>query len=253
VSEDSGATPAPYVLDVSVLTAITRGDYGIMTFILGLDASGQPQVIPALAIAGASLDLRSDDTEAILHGLGRLESVMIAPLRDAEQAVRLAAVIARTALDPWDAHVAAVADAAVCPILTLDAGKWREHAADLDEPLHFIEISDPDEAPGGPGPGVLGARSARARAILLPGRPAFPERRRHRPGASAQAAGQAGPGGGHTAPACPVPPLRAGYAASQPGRRLVCGWSRQPWRRARRQRFRLSLIGMPGWMMCYQR
>ena len=31
MSEDSGATPAPYILDVSVLTAITRGDYGIMT------------------------------------------------------------------------------------------------------------------------------------------------------------------------------------------------------------------------------
>jgi predicted nucleic acid-binding protein len=200
VSEDSGATPAPYVLDVSVLTAITRGDYGIMTFIQGLDASGQPLVIPALAIVGASLDLRSDDTEAILHGLERLESVMIAPLRDAEQAVRLAAVIARTGLGPWDAHVAAVADAAVCPILTLDAARWRDHAADLDEPLHFIEIADPDEAPGGHGPGALG-----------------------------------------------------GYAASQPGRRLVCGWSRQPWRRARRQRFRPSLIGMPGWMMCYQR
>ena len=159
MSEDSGATPAPYVLDVSVLTAITRGDYGIMTFIQGLDASGQPLVIPALAIVAASLDLRSDDTEAILHGLERLGSAMIAPLRDAEQAVRLAAVIARTGLDPWDAHVAAVADAAVCPVLTLDAARWREHAADLDEPLHFIEIADPDEAPGGPGPGALGARS----------------------------------------------------------------------------------------------
>ena len=156
MSEDSGAAPAPYVLDVSVLTAITRGDYGIMTFIQGLDASGQPLVIPALAIVAASLDLRSDDTEAILHGLERLGSVMIAPLRDAEQAVRLAAVIARTGLDPWDAHVAAVADAAVCPVLTLNAARWREHAADLDEPLHVIEIADPDEAPGGPGPGALG-------------------------------------------------------------------------------------------------
>ena len=146
--EDSGAAPAPYVLDVSVLTAITRGDYGIMTFIQGLDASGQPLVIPALAIVAASLDLRSDDTEAILHGLERLGTVMIAPLRDAEQAVRLAAVIARTGLDPWDAHVAAVADAAVCPILTLDAAMWREHAADLDEPLHVIEIADPGEAAG---------------------------------------------------------------------------------------------------------
>ena len=83
---------------------------------------------------------------------------MTAALRDAEQAVRLAAVIARTGLDPWDAHVAAVADAAVCPILTLNATRRREHAADLDEPLHFIEVADPDEPPGGPRPGALGVR-----------------------------------------------------------------------------------------------
>jgi hypothetical protein len=55
-------------------------------------------------------------------------------------------VIARTQLDSYDAHVAAVADAAVCPILTLNPAKWREHALDLDEPLHFVEIADPDDA-----------------------------------------------------------------------------------------------------------
>ncbi|MGH3418125.1 MAG: hypothetical protein ACRDOD_00800 [Streptosporangiaceae bacterium] len=147
MSEDSGATPAPYVLDVSVLTEVTRGDYGIMTFIQQLDASGQPLVIPVLAMTGATLDLRSEDTEAILHGLERLGNAMVAPLRDAEQAARLAVVIVATGLDPWDAHVAAVADAAVCPVLTLDAGKWRGHLSDLTEPLHIIEIADPDEAP----------------------------------------------------------------------------------------------------------
>jgi hypothetical protein len=76
---------------------------------------------------------------------------MVAPLRDTEQATRLAAVIARTGLDPWDAHVAAVADASVCAILTLEAEKWREHARDLDEPLYFIEIAEPDD-------GALGAK-----------------------------------------------------------------------------------------------
>jgi hypothetical protein len=40
--------------------------------------------------------------------------------------------------------VAAVADASVCPILTLDAGKWRQHSGELDEPLHIIEIADPE-------------------------------------------------------------------------------------------------------------
>jgi hypothetical protein len=81
VSQESGTTPAPWVLDASVLTEVARGD-------------------------------------------------------------------ARTELDPWDADVAAVADASVCPILTLDAGKWRQHSGDLDEPLHIIEIADPDEPAG---------------------------------------------------------------------------------------------------------
>jgi alkylation response protein AidB-like acyl-CoA dehydrogenase len=62
----------------------------------------------------------------------------------AEQATRLAAVISATGLDPWDAHVAAIADTSVCPILTLDAAKWRQHATDLDAPLHYVEITDPD-------------------------------------------------------------------------------------------------------------
>jgi predicted nucleic acid-binding protein len=133
---------------VSVLVAVARGDTRIVTLVQELDARGRPLIIPALAVAGASLDMRSDEAAELLEGLERLGNALVAPLRDAEQAIRLAAVTARTALDPWDAHVAAVADASVCPILTLDAPKWRQHAADLDEPLLIIEIADPDEAPG---------------------------------------------------------------------------------------------------------
>jgi predicted nucleic acid-binding protein len=145
VTEEGGASRTPYVLDVSVLTALARGDARVMTLLQALDGQGQPLVAPVLAVAAASLDARSDDADELLEGLELLEAVMIAPLRDAEQALALAAVIARTSLDPWDAHVAAIADASVCPILTLDAGKWREHARDLDEPLHFIEIADPED------------------------------------------------------------------------------------------------------------
>jgi predicted nucleic acid-binding protein len=159
VSEDAPAVPTPWVLDSSVLVEVARGDTGTMMFIQELDARGRPLVIPALAVTGASLDMRSGEAAELLEGLERLKNAMTAALRDAEQAVRLAAVIARTGLDPWDAHVAAVADAAVCPILTLNGAKWREHAADLDEPLHVIEVADPDEAPGSGGPGALGARS----------------------------------------------------------------------------------------------
>ena len=141
-----GYRPAPLVLDASVLIEAARGDAGVMTLLQGFDADGQPLIIPVLAVTAASLDIRSEDAEAILHGLERLGNAMAAPVLDAEQAVRLADVIARTGLDPWDAHVAAVADASVCPILTLDAAKWREHAGDLDERLHFVEIADPDDS-----------------------------------------------------------------------------------------------------------
>jgi hypothetical protein len=101
-------------------------------------------VIPALAITGASLDARGEESEELLGGLELLDNVTIAPLRGAEQAARLAEVIARTELDPWDSHVAAVADASICPILTLNAAKWRQPSATLDEPLHIVEIADPE-------------------------------------------------------------------------------------------------------------
>ena len=144
MSEDGGAVPAPYVLDVSVVVAVARGDTEVMTFIQRLDGTGQPIVIPVLTITAASLDVRSDEADELLDGLELLGNAEIAPLKGAEQAARLAAVIARTGLDPWNAHVA---DAAICPILTLDAAKWRQYAEGLDEPLHIIEIADPDEAP----------------------------------------------------------------------------------------------------------
>jgi predicted nucleic acid-binding protein len=145
VSEDSGGTAPPYILDLSIAVAVARFDVGVMTLIQAYDARGQSLVLPVLALTGASLDVRTEDADDLLEGLERLGNAEVAPLRDADQAARLAAVIARTGLDPWDAHVAAVADAAVCPILTLDAPKWRQHSGDLDEPLHIIEIADPDE------------------------------------------------------------------------------------------------------------
>jgi hypothetical protein len=137
--------PAPWALDVSVLAEVARGDARTMTLVQELDGRGRPLVIPALAVTGAALDIRSDEAADLLEGLERLENAMTAPLQGAEQANRLAVVIARTDLDPWDAHVAAVADASVCPILTLNAAKWRQHAEDLDDRLHFIEIADPDQ------------------------------------------------------------------------------------------------------------
>lgn len=141
------STPSrtPLILDTSVLTAIARGDADIIALVQEYDARGQPIVIPALAMAGASLDTRSEEGDDLLAGLELLGVVTVAPLSGAEQAARLAHVIARTGLDPWDAHVAAIADVAICPILTLNAATWQRPSADLDDPLHVIEIADPDD------------------------------------------------------------------------------------------------------------
>lgn len=141
----SDVTPAPIILDCSVLTAVARGDSDIIGLIQGYDDRHQPMVIPALAITGASLDARSEEADELLAGLELLDMVTVAPLNGSEQAARLASVLARTGLDPWDAHVAAIADVAICPILTLNLPKWQESTANLDEPLHIIEIADPGE------------------------------------------------------------------------------------------------------------
>lgn len=141
----SDLAPTPFILDTSVLIAVGRGDPDIIALMQGYDSRNQPIVVPALGIVGACLDTRNQEADDLLAGLELLDSVMVASLTGSDQATRLADVIARTGLDPWDAHTAAIADAAICAILTLDAAKWREHAADFDEPLHVIEIADPGD------------------------------------------------------------------------------------------------------------
>jgi predicted nucleic acid-binding protein len=140
---DAAATPL--ILDASILIAVARGDYDIIGLIQGFDSRSQPLVVPALTSAGASLDAHSEEADDLLARLELLASATSAPLSGAEQAARLADVIARTGLDPWDAHAAAIANAAICPILTLNAAKWRQPSADLDEPLHIVEVADPDD------------------------------------------------------------------------------------------------------------
>ena len=86
------STPSrtPLILDTSVLTAVARGDADVIALVQEYDARGQPILIPALAIAGASLDVRSEEGDDLLAGLELLEVVTVAPLSGAEQAARLA-------------------------------------------------------------------------------------------------------------------------------------------------------------------
>ncbi|MGS2644924.1 hypothetical protein [Streptosporangium sp. G12] len=67
-----------------------------------------------------------------------------ASLDGIHRAAKLADMMSVTQLDQWDAHVASIADVAVCPILTLDAAKWVQPSSALDNPLHIIEIAAPD-------------------------------------------------------------------------------------------------------------
>ena len=145
MSEDDGGVPTPLILDVSVLIEIARGDTDILTLIQDYDAAGQRMVVPALTVTAASIDIHNEEAADLLGGLELFQHIEIAPLQGVEQALALAAVMARTGLEPWDTHVAAIADAAVCPILTLDAAKWRQHSEDLDDRLYIVEIADPDE------------------------------------------------------------------------------------------------------------
>jgi hypothetical protein len=96
---------------------------GIIGLIQGHDSHGQPLAIPVPDIAGDSVDARSEEADDLMGGLELLDNVTIAPLHGIEQAARLADIIAKTGLDPRDAHVAAIADVTIYPILTLNAAK----------------------------------------------------------------------------------------------------------------------------------
>jgi len=134
---------APCVLDVTVLHELARGDVATIGLIQGYDAANQPMVLSTLATTRTLVDTPSAQATDAIRGLTALERVMVAPLRDTEQAIRLANLMTVTALDVWDAHVAAIADNSICPILTYDADRWRDASDALDQPLPIIEISEP--------------------------------------------------------------------------------------------------------------
>jgi hypothetical protein len=133
----------PYVVDELVLMELARGDVAMTVLIMNYDASGQALVIPALAAAEAYRDCHTGEAAAALAGLPDLESTMFAPLGDMDQSLRLTDIASATGLDLPAAHVAAVAAESICPILTLDARRWKEASVHLDKPLYTIEVSDP--------------------------------------------------------------------------------------------------------------
>ncbi len=151
----------PYVLDDLTLTEVARGDADLIRLILSFDAAGQALVVPVLAAAAAYRDNPGPDAADSLRGIPELDHAMSAPVGDIAQAIRLIEIAEKTGLDVCAAQVAAVADASVCPILTVDADRWRRASASLSDPLHVIEIADPGENPDRAlqARGVVGSRA----------------------------------------------------------------------------------------------
>ncbi|WP_329087434.1 hypothetical protein [Streptosporangium sp. NBC_01469] len=142
----SDFTPTPHILDSTILVDVARGDVDLIGFLQDFDRAGQSLVIPSLTAAGALLDSQGlPDAQALFTGLAAFERTTVAPLDGIHQAAKLADIMSATGLNAWDAHVAAIADVTVCPILTLDASKWVQPSRALDNPLHIIEIADPDQ------------------------------------------------------------------------------------------------------------
>ncbi|MEQ4718858.1 hypothetical protein [Nonomuraea sp. B19D2] len=134
----------PLILDTGFLAELARGDSDLMEMVARFDAEGQSMVMSVLAITGASLDCGTKEATDLLLGIATLPQITVAGAREPEHGTTLASVINRTGLDWGDAHVAAIADASVCPVLTLNKLHWDKATHAFDEPLHIVEIANPE-------------------------------------------------------------------------------------------------------------
>lgn len=135
----------PYVLDDLALSEVARGDTDLLHLLMSYDASGQALVVPVLAAGAAYRQSPTEDAAQSLRGIASLDHAMTAPVGDIGQAIRLTQIAEKTGLDICAAHIAAVADKSVCPVLTLDGDRWKRASASLPHPLHTIEIAEPED------------------------------------------------------------------------------------------------------------
>ncbi|MFC5815617.1 hypothetical protein [Nonomuraea harbinensis] len=136
-------TLPPLILDTGILIELARGDSNLMEMVARFDAEGQPMVLSVLAVSGASVDSGSKDAADLLLGIATMQQITVAGLREPDHGIALASAITRTGLDWGDAHVAAIADASVCPVLTLDKNHWERAVHAFEQSLHVIEIAGP--------------------------------------------------------------------------------------------------------------
>ncbi|GAA4976711.1 putative nucleic acid-binding protein [Nonomuraea thailandensis] len=138
-------TLPPLILDTGVLIELARGDLNLMEMVARWDEQGQPMVMSVVAVAAAARNSGSKDSADLLLGIATMGQITVAGLGEPEHGIILATVLGRTDLDWGDAHVAALADTSMCPILTLDSSSWTAAIRAFEEPLHVIEISDPPD------------------------------------------------------------------------------------------------------------
>ncbi|MGP4104559.1 hypothetical protein [Nonomuraea sp. KM90] len=138
-------TLQPLILDTGVLVELARGDLNLMEMVARWDEHGQAMVMSVVAVASAARDSGSKDATDLLLGIATMDQITVAGLPEPEHGIALASVLGGTELDWGDAHVAALADTSLCPILTLDGSHWAPAIRAFEEPLHVIEIPDPPE------------------------------------------------------------------------------------------------------------
>jgi hypothetical protein len=135
-----------YVLDVTVVSEIARGDMTLTAMLFGLDNRGLPLVVPALVVASVAAEMGGSDESGFLpavRGIARLEHGTYGALGDFDDALELGRAAARLGATRWeDAHTVMLARLWRADILTLDADRW--HGLELDG-VHVAEIADPQE------------------------------------------------------------------------------------------------------------
>ncbi|MEU6413928.1 hypothetical protein [Microbispora sp. NPDC046933] len=136
-----------FVLDVSVVSEVARGDLPMITLLFEFDAQGLRLMVPALVVAAAAAEMGGADEGFLpaVRGIARLEHGVYAPLGDFDDALELGQVAAGLARDSrplWeDAHTVMLARLEGADILTLDAGRWA--GLELDG-VQVTEVADPE-------------------------------------------------------------------------------------------------------------
>ncbi|MFF3665961.1 hypothetical protein [Microtetraspora malaysiensis] len=140
-------SPRQYVLDVTVVSEVARGDLPLITMLFELDERGLHLVVPALVVSAVAAEMGGSEEAKYLpavRGIARLEHGAYGPLVGFDDALELGHTAAEMGDKRlWeDVHTVLLARQEGAAILTLDAGRWSELEL---AGVQVAEIADPEE------------------------------------------------------------------------------------------------------------